>query len=197
MAEILPPSENGVPLVPDNGKKGPGQPSKVDAIDPQVAIDCIYKHHGIMFRVLDELKISYPTFLKLRRKHKRVERAFWFAHRRLRPDYARHLVYKWAERDAKVAWQLGARVCEELKPPARVVNVGVGQNPNAQPIQMEHKAVLVNVTDPVGLLEKMKPEDRAVALEGVQFDIATVQDRLSVDAKRLLIEHIEKKEGEA
>lgn len=167
MADPIPPSENGVPLVPDpnNGKRGPGQPSKVDAIDPEAVIECIHKHNGIMYLVLEELKISYPTFLKIRRKHKRVERAFWFAHHRLRPEYARHLVYKHAKNDPKTAMWLAGRVCSELKPVPKVLRVGVGQDPNASPVQHQHRVGILNLDS---IFDKLTVEDQQLIIEHIK-----------------------------
>lgn len=158
--------ENGKPLIPDNGKpqKG-GNPSKVDSIDPDYVVEVIFACKGNLSKVLATLDLSYPTLLKIRKKYPKVDKSYHRARKKQRVEHLYDKLFEYAEYDSRIAKWLGERLISELKPIPKKVQIGVGQNPNALPIQHEHKVGILNLD---AIFEKLSLEDQQIILEHIK-----------------------------
>lgn len=136
--------ENGKPLVPDDAPP-PRVVGKVNNLDPDYVCEVIHDSNGNLDTALKALNISYPSLRKLRKKYPKVNRAFLNSRKKDRPEWLRDRLMTAAKYDDKLAFKLAERLCPELAPTPKKVEVGVGQDPHAGPIQHQHTVGVVNI----------------------------------------------------
>lgn len=154
--------ENGKPLVPDEAPPPKTRAGKLASLDPDEVCEVIYESKGFLNHVLDKLHISYESLRRLRKKYPNVERAYQRSRKLDRPEVIRDRLMEAAKYDDKVACWLAERICKELKPVPKQVQVGVGQNPGAGPIQHQHMVGVINI---VPIWDKLPLEARRLLIE--------------------------------
>lgn len=146
-----------------------GKPNKDVFDDPQVLIDAIEKHNGILHFVARELGVTIMTIWKYRKKWPSVEKAY----QKAKPFQAKWLAGKLFERaeanSDKALIFLASRKCPDLRPPPQEKIHRHGQDPNALPIQHRHVMLDVSTMPPElkrQLLEHMRKEQTPLLENG-------------------------------